>query len=287
VPVSAVTDLFVRVVGTDPLVQGFVGGLVIASLNLLGAVLVLVWRDPSERALDAALGFAAGVMLSASFTSLIVPGIAFAEAPDYDALAVGGFEIAGIYPVVVGLVAGVLLLDQADRWVPHVHVLITGRVRADAARPEAQARTASVLLFIVAITLHNMPEGLAVGIGFGSGNVGDAIALMLAIGIQNIPEGLAVSVAAINAGFDRLSYAALAGIRAGLVEIPLAVLGAVAVSLVTPILPYAMGFAAGGMLFVISDEIVPETHARGHERVATLGTMAGVVVMLYLDVVLG
>jgi ZIP family zinc transporter len=110
---------------------------------------------------------------------------------------------------------------------------------------------------------------------------------MLAIGIQNIPEGFAVSIAAVNAGFDRRFYAALTGVRSGLVEIPLVVVGAYAVTVARPVLPYAMGFAAGGMLYVISDEIIPETHARGYERVATLGTMAGVVVMLYLDVALG
>lgn len=263
-------ELFLDVAGDDPVRQGLVGGVVIASLNTLGALLVLVWRDPSERALDAALGFAAGVMLSASFTSLILPGI----------------EAGGVLPVVVGFAVGVLVLDRADRWVPHVHVVITGRARPDGA---ADTRTASVLLFIVAITMHNLPEGLAVGVGFGSGpgNLGNALALMLAIGIQNVPEGLAVSVAARNAGFGSLFYAAIAGVRAGLVEIPLAVLGAYSVGVAGEILPYAMGFAAGGMLFVISDEIVPETHARGHERAATFGMMLGVVVMLYLDVALG
>jgi ZIP family zinc transporter len=144
-----------------------------------------------------------------------------------------------------------------------------------------------VVLFILAVTLHNMPEGLAVGVGFGSGDIGNAVALMLAIGTQNVPEGLAVSVAAINAGFDRRTYAAFAGIRSGLVEIPLAIVGALAAVVAAPLLPWAMGFAAGAMLFVISDEIIPETHTRGYERVATLGVMAGVVVMLYLDVSLG
>lgn len=266
---SLLSDLFVRIAGSNPVMQGLLGGVIIASFNLLGALVVLVWRNPSDRALDSMLGFAAGVMLAASFTSLIIPGI----------------DAGGVVPVIVGILLGVAVLDRADRWVPHVHVLVTGRTRPDT--PATDGRTASVMLFIVAITIHNMPEGLAVGIGFGSGNLGDALALMLAIGIQNIPEGLAVSIAAINAGFDRLFYAALAGTRAGLVEIPLAVFGAIAVSVATPILPYAMGFAAGAMLFVISDEIVPETHARGHERVATLGTMVGVVVMLYLDVTLG
>ena len=264
-------EWFVRVAGQNPLAQALLGGLVIASLNLLGAVLILVWSNPSERALDTALGFAAGVMLAASFTSLILPGI-----------ELGGEY--GVLKVIAGILFGTIVLDQADRWVPHVHVLVTGQERPDQTVPDA--RVSSVVLFIVAITIHNMPEGLAVGVGFGSGNLEDAIPLMLAIGVQNIPEGLAVSVAAVNAGFDRLDYAALTGVRAGLVEIPLCLFGAWAVTVASSILPYAMGFAAGGMLFVISDEIVPETHTHGHERIATLGTMLGVVVMLYLDVAL-
>jgi ZIP family zinc transporter len=267
-------QIFIHMVGTNPILQGLAGGFVIASLNMIGALSVLVWRNPSERSLDGALGFAAGVMLAASFTSLILPGI----------------EIGGILPVMVGVALGALLLDRADAWVPHVHVLITGRIRADEARDAGSEgssqyrRISSVILFIVAITLHNMPEGLAVGVGFGSGNLGNAIPLMLAIGIQNIPEGLAVSVAALNAGLGSLFYAAVTGIRAGLVEIPLALFGAWAVQLAEPLLPYAMGFAAGAMIYVISDEIIPETHTKGHERIATLGTILGVIVMLYLDV---
>src|SRR5918995_910769 len=269
-------QIFIHVTGTNPVLQGLAGGIVVTSLNMIGALSVLVWRNPSERSLDGALGFAAGVMLAASFTSLILPGI----------------EIGGILPVMVGVVLGALVLDRADAWVPHVHVLITGRVRADEARDAHDKsglhprRIASVILFIVAITLHNMPEGLAVGVGFGSGNLGNAIPLMLAIGIQNIPEGLAVSVAALNAGLGSLFYAAITGIRAGLVEIPLALFGAWAVQLAEPLLPYAMGFAAGAMIYVISDEIIPETHTKGHERKATIGTMLGVIVMLYLDVTL-
>jgi ZIP family zinc transporter len=271
-----VADTFVAIVGTDPLVQGLVGGIFIAAMNLFGASLVLVWRNPSERSLDAALGFAAGVMLAASFTSLILPGI---EATP------GGSPI----PVLAGVLVGAAFLDRADALVPHAHYLLTGKRRADAAHPPdtlpvSDERLASLVLFVLAITLHNMPEGLSVGVGFGSGDVANAVALMIAIGMQNIPEGLAVSVAAINAGLDRRAYAAFAGIRAGLVEIPLAVFGAVAVGFAAGILPYAMGFAAGAMLFVIGDEIIPETHTHGNERVATLGLMFGIVVMLYLDV---
>jgi zinc transporter, ZIP family len=272
--VNALQEVFVRIAGTDPVLQGLAGGVIIASFNMIGALAVLVWRNPSERSLDGALGFAAGVMLAASFTSLILPGI----------------EIGGILPVMVGIVVGALVLDRADAWVPHVHVLITGRVRADEARDAHDksglhpTRIASVILFIVAITLHNMPEGLAVGVGFGSGNLGNALSLMLAIGIQNVPEGLAVSVAALNAGLGSFFYASITSIRAGLVEIPLALFGAWAVQLAEPLLPYAMGFAAGAMIYVISDEIIPETHTKGHERIATIGTILGVIVMLYLDV---
>ncbi|MBX0322785.1 ZIP family metal transporter [Halomicroarcula sp. F13] len=278
---SGLAEAFSSLVGTDPLVTGLVGGLVIAGMNLFGASLVLVWRDPSQEALDTALGFAAGVMLAAAFTSLIIPGI-----EEYS----GGNPI----PTLVGVGLGALFLDQADRFIPHAHYLLTGSKREDAAHPSESLpvddqRLAGVVLFILAITLHNMPEGLAVGVGFGAAatdpsQLGGALALMLAIGIQNVPEGLAVSVAAVNAGLDRRLYAVVAGVRAGVVEIPLAILGAVAVTLVEPLLPYAMGFAAGAMLFVISDEIIPETHRSGHERVATLGLMAGAIVMLYLDI---
>ena len=301
-----IEELFVDLVGTDPVVQGLAGGLVIALLNFVGASVVLVWRNPTEKWLDAALGFAAGIMLSASFTSLLLPGIEFASKPGYRAIQLGGVALAGVVPVLIGFFLGVAVLDRGERWVQYVGPMISNRLIPDSetqtdggedghahfagsATTESgslNARVMSVLLFTVAITLHNMPEGLAVGVGFGSGDVSGGIALMLAIGIQNIPEGLAVSVAAINAGLGRRWYAAVAGIRAGLVEIPLALFGAWAVTVAAPLLPYAMGFAAGGMLYVIGDEIVPATHSRGYERVATLGLMIGAALMLTLDVVL-
>ena len=372
--VTPVEEWFVGVVGTDPLVQGLAGGVVIAALNLLGASVVLVWRSPSERALDAALGFAAGVMLSASFTSLLLPGIAFASEPGYDPVVIGGVAFTGLVPVLIGAFLGVALLDRGETWVHYAGPIVGNRLLTvdndvadtnppkddvhrrridprrvvdhlrvddagtaestardpdttaseggattgeaesaasetepttddagstvgdggptatdDQARPLAgvvDPRITAVVLFTVAITLHNMPEGLAVGVGFGSGDVGEGVALMIAIGLQNVPEGLAVSVAAINAGLGRRWYAAVAGIRAGVVEIPLAVAGAAAVTVAAPLLPYAMGFAAGGMLYVIGDEIIPETHSRGYERVATHGLLLGAAVMLTLDVTL-
>jgi ZIP family zinc transporter len=247
-----------------PIAQGLLGGFVIAGFNMLGALLVLVWQRPSEKFLNAALGLAAGVMLTASFTSLILPGIAY----------------GGIGPVIIGILLGAAALMAADRLVPHLHI-VKG--------PEgpAQPRAKAVWLFILAITLHNMPEGLAVGVGFGAGDIRNAVALMLAIGIQNIPEGFAVAVSALSVGMSSYYYASLVGIRAGLVEIPLVIVGVLAVQLMEPILPYSMGFAAGAMLYVISHEIIPETHQKGHEQISTAGLLLGVVIMLYLDISLG
>jgi ZIP family zinc transporter len=257
-------DLVTWLAGIHPIILGLLGGLVITVMNTAGALAVLVWRKPSEKFLDTALGFAAGVMLTASFTSLILPGI----------------EEGGIVPVIIGIVLGAGMLDLVDHLMPHLHT-VTG--------PEglATTRIKAVWLFILAITLHNAPEGLAVGVGFGAGDIPNALKLMFAIGIQNIPEGLAVAVSALGAGMGAYYYASLVGIRAGLIEIPLALLGAAAVQIAQPLLPYAMGFAAGAMLYVISDEIIPETHRKGHERFATLGTMFGVIVMLFLDIALG
>lgn len=256
--------LFENALINTPILQGLVGGLVIAALNMFGALLVLVWRKPSEKLLNAGLGVAAGVMLTASFTSLIIPGV----------------EYGGVVAVMIGMGLGAVALAAADQWIPHLH-MIKGREGGNVSALKA------VWLFIIAITLHNMPEGLAVGVGFGSGDLANAIPLMLAIGIQNVPEGFAVAISARNAGMASTSYAAYTGIRSGLVEIPLALFGAWAVQLARPILPYAMGFAAGAMLYVISSEIIPETHRNGYTRIATASLMLGAMLMLYLDVSLG
>ncbi len=257
-------EFFVSIAGNSPILQALAGGIFIALLNMLGALLVLIWKKPSERLLNSGLGLAAGVMITASFTSLILPGI----------------EFGGIWPVIIGIVLGAVALLMADQWIPHLH-MIKGK------EGSRRGSLKAVWLFIIAITIHNMPEGLAVGVAFGSGDLANAIPLMIAIGLQNIPEGFAVSISAINAGMGSRSYATIAGIRSGLVEIPLAIFGAWAIQFAEPILPYAMGFAAGAMLYVISNEIIPETHRKSHSKSATIGTLIGVVVMLYLDVSLG
>ncbi len=247
-----------------PIAQGLVAGVFIVAMNLLGALAILFMRKPSQRAQDTMLGFAAGVMLTASFTSLILPGI----------------ERGGVLPVLAGVTLGALAMDLADRLIPHSHPII-GREGLDSKRVRA------VWLFIIAITLHNAPEGLAVGVAFGAGQFREGVLLMIAIGMQNVPEGLAVALTATAAGFGRRFYAVFVAARSGLVELPAALLGATLVYLIAPLVSYAMGFAAGAMLYIISDEIVPETHRKGHERWATFGLMAGLMVMLYLDVVLG
>ncbi|RCW39827.1 ZIP family zinc transporter [Halopolyspora algeriensis] len=293
---STTEEIFVGLVGSNPAVQGLVGGLVIVSLNLLGVLMALVWRNPSQRGLNSALGFAAGIMLSASFTSLLLPGI----------------ERGGALPVLTGAVLGTLVLSRADAWAPRIQSVITGRLPqtsvaasrqhtttpAGAAAPNTSGSTAGAatpavlpnphvtgtVFFIIAIALHNMPEGLAVGVGFGSGDIDNAVALMLAIGVQNIPEGLAVAVSARRLKPGNPSHAGITGARAGLVEIPPAVFGASVVAVAQPLLPYAMGFAAGGMLYIICHEIIPQTHAQGQDRLATLGLLIGAMMMLALDV---
>ncbi len=262
--VDSLVNLFVHLSGGKAIWLGFWGGLTTTLFNTFGALLVMLFRKPSDRFMDASLGFAAGVMLAASFTSLIIPGA----------------EMGGIVPVLIGILIGSFFLDLSDHLIPHMHNIIG----TEGIHPE---RVKAVWLFIIAITLHNMPEGLAVGVAFGADRIRDAIVLMIAIGIQNIPEGFSVSLSAVSAGYSRGFYAVYTGIRSGLVEIPLAMLGAWAVNQIKVIIPYAMGFAAGAMLYVISDEIVPETHRKGHERYATFGTIIGVVIMLYLDVVFG
>jgi len=273
---------FVQWFGENRIVWGLVGGVVIAGMNLVGALAILVWRNPSQRGLDTSLGFAGGVMIAAAFTSLLIPAIE---------------QYGNLLTTSVGFALGVGFLAVSERWVPYVHRFITGKTGVEAMMAESGAshrhgidyssgRLAGVIVFIIAITLHNMPEGLAVGVGFGSGNLGDAIPLMLAIGTQNIPEGFAVAVAARNAGLGSLWYAGVTGLRAGVVEIPIAVFGAAAVTVAEPLLPYAMGFAAGGMLFVIVNDIVPQTHGNGHDRTVTLGTMVGLLLMLSLDIAL-
>lgn len=243
---------------------GLLGGAVLTGLNAAGAIPVLFLRKVSQRGLDVGLGFAAGVMLAASFTSLIVPAIAMGAA----------------IPVLIGIGMGALLVTLGDRFIPHLH-FVRGH------EGPLGVRLKAIWLFVLAVTVHNMPEGLAVGVGFGSGDLAAAGVLMLAIGIQNVPEGLSIGFSLQATGAYTRVRSYLVSVGSGLVEVPMSLLGAWATVTMKAILPYGMGLAAGAMIFVVSDEIVPEVHRLGRERLASYGLVTGLMVMLALDVMLG
>lgn len=253
----------------SPVLIGFGASLAAGLATGLGALPVLFIRQVSARLQNTLLGFAAGVMLSASFFSLIIPGLAYAEADL-------GSRTGAVLIVSAAVLLGAGVLLWLNRRVPHEHFIL-------GPSPKTLRR---IWLFVIAITLHNVPEGLAVGVGFGSGDLSKATTLAIGIGLQNVPEGLAVATALVSQKYSRLSAAAIAT-ATGLVEPIGGLLGVTAVSLFSPLLPWALGFAAGAMIFVISNEIVPETHRKGHEDRATAGLMIGVVVMMILDVVFG
>jgi len=229
-------------------------------------------RNISRRAEDVMMGFGAGVMLAATSFSLIVPAIEAATAQ-------GTGRTGAALIVAGGMFTGAIFLHLSDRYSPHEH-FISGPEGAD---PRNLRR---IWLFIIAITLHNFPEGLAVGVGFGGGNVSNGIALAMGIGLQNIPEGLVVALALLTERYSRRD-AFLIALASGLVEPIGGAIGAGVVTLARPVLPWGLAFAAGAMLFVISDEIIPESHRKGFEKEATFGVMTGFVVMMLLDVTLG
>lgn len=234
----------------------------------IGAIPILFTTSVSERMRDILLGFAAGVMLAATSFSLIIPAIEY-----------GGGGVSGVMAVVIGMMAGAVFLDAVDKLSPHQHFIMG---------PEGATnpRLAAIWLFVIAITIHNFPEGLAVGVGFGGGDVGNGIALAIGIGLQNIPEGLAVALALVGEKYSR-GTAFLAALLTGLVEPLGGFLGLFLVQWVQWILPYGLAFAAGAMLFVISDEIIPETHRTGFERAATYAVVVGFLIMMFLDSTLG
>lgn len=238
----------------------------------VGALGVFFLRRLSARLEDALLSAAAGIMLAASFFSLLLPGIEYGER-FFDS------HITAVLVVIAGLLAGAVALHLIHRHAPHEH-FIGGR---EGPEPKALGR---IWLFIIAITLHNFPEGMAVGVGFAGGNIDNGIALAAGIGLQNIPEGLAVSVSLITVGYSR-RHAFTIGALTGMAEPVGGLFGASLVAVAGPMMPWTLGFAAGAMLFIISDEIIPETHRRGYETVATFSLMGGFAVMMFLDATLG
>lgn len=262
----------------SPVMQAFLATLFTWGVTALGAACVFLAKDISRKVLDFMLAFAGGVMIAASFWSLLAPGIEMAE---------GQGKIAWI-PAAAGFLLGGAFIRLIDIVLPHLHL---GYPMEKAEGIHTHWRRTTLL--VLAITLHNIPEGLAVGVAFGALKYGltetsfaAACALALGIGIQNFPEGLAVSVPIRRAGVSRLK-SFWYGQLSGMVEPLAGVVGAAAVILMEPLLPYALSFAAGAMIFVVVEEVIPESQREGHTDLATGGVMLGFTVMMILDVALG
>lgn len=243
-----------------------------AAMTVVGAMPVLFGKRVSVRAQDTLLGFAAGVMLAASFFSLIIPAIEASR-------RLHGGSVVPAAIAGAGVMLGVAAIAFVNEWIPHRH-FVQGRQ----GRPDAAVN--KVWLFVAAITIHNFPEGAAVGIGFAGGDITNAAALAVGIGLQNAPEGLAVAVALLAEGYSRRQSFLIAGLTA-IVEPLGGFLGASVVTLSQQLLPFALTFAAGAMIYVISHEIIPETHTRGFQKEATAGLTVGLVLMMFLDVAFG
>lgn len=262
----------------SPVGQAFVATLFTWFMTALGAGMVFFFKEINRQTLDGMLGFAAGVMIAASFWSLLAPAIAMVE------------ESGGInwLPPLVGFLSGGAFLWTVDKILPHLHQGFP----ADEAEGVKTSWQRSILL-VLAITIHNIPEGLAVGVAFGavasgipSATMGGAIALAIGIGIQNFPEGAAVAIPLRREKLSRFKsfwYGQLSGV----VEPVAGVLGAMAVVTMRPLLPYALSFAAGAMIYVVAEELIPESQVEKHSDIATIGVMLGFAVMMTLDVALG
>ncbi|MDF1582407.1 MAG: ZIP family metal transporter [Methyloprofundus sp.] len=234
-----------------------------------GALPATFFKEVSNNVFNTLLGAAAGVMLAATAFSLLVPGI---EAGN--ALWPG----KGLWLVALGMLVGALFLHLADKKLPHLHFDDISNIQI--------ASLQKIWLFIIAITIHNFPEGMSVGVSFGSGDMHNGIVLAIAIALQNIPEGLAVALPLVALGYNKWKAVGIATLT-GLVEPIGGILGITMVSTFSSIMPFAMGFAAGAMLFVISEEIIPETHSNGRSRYATFALMIGFIIMMALDNLLG
>jgi ZIP family zinc transporter len=269
-----------RLIEYDPILLAFVATMFTWLVTALGSAMVFFFKTINKKVLNAMLGFAAGVMIAASFWSLLKPAIEMAEESNG--------STPGWMPAVIGFLLGGVFLFVMDKILPHLHMGLSTE-KAEGIKTSWQRS----ILLVMAITLHNIPEGLAVGVAFGAlahnpdtGMLAGAIALALGIGLQNFPEGAAVSIPLRREGLTRLkafNYGQLSGI----VEPIAGVIGAYLVLTVTPLLPYALSFAAGAMIFVVVEELIPESQT-GHETdLSTIGAMLGFATMMFLDVALG
>ena len=240
----------------------------VGGATLIGSLLGFAFKDISHRFSDIVLSFAAGVMLAAAVLGLILPAVEY-----------GGQW--GLLYAVPGIFVGALCLNLVDKLVPHLHKMVGPDIEA-----HNNASLNKVLLFVVAIAIHNLPEGIAAGVGFGSGDASQALLIAGGIALQNIPEGMVIIGPMLASGVSARRTMVAASLT-GVVEVIGTLIGYLAVSVSTAILPFALAFAGGTMLYVISDEMIPETHAHGSERGATWALLVGFCVMLVSDVLLG
>ncbi|MBO5355392.1 MAG: ZIP family metal transporter [Clostridia bacterium] len=243
----------------------------VGGATVIGALLGFLFKNPSHRFQDMILSFAAGVMLAAAVVGLIIPSLEYGEGK------------VRILITVAGVLCGAVCLNLIDRLVPHLHKM-TGTDQE--IHPEKTAQLNKVLLFVIAIGIHNLPEGIAAGVSFGSGNVAQALTVAGGIALQNIPEGMVIIAPMIAAGMSR-KRTLLIALATGVVEVVGTLIGYFAITISAAILPFALAFAGGTMLYVISDEMIPETHAHGNERVATYSLLIGFCLMLVFDFLLG
>lgn len=241
----------------------------VGGATLIGAILGFIFKDISHRFSDIVLSFAAGIMLAASVLGLILPSLEYG----------GKF---GILVTVIGIFAGALSLNVIDKLVPHLHKMVGSDIES---HPNSSGLS-KVLLFVTAIAIHNLPEGIAAGVGFGSGDTSQALLIAGGIALQNIPEGMVIIGPMLASGVSP-KRTFIAAALTGVVEVVGTFIGFFAVSVSQVILPFALAFAGGTMLYVISDEMIPETHAHGSERGATYALLVGFCVMLISDVLLG
>ncbi len=241
----------------------------VGGATMFGSVIGFIFKKISHKFSDIVLSFAAGVMLAAAVLGLIIPSVEY-----------GGKY--GIIITVIGVFCGAVCLNLIDKLVPHMHKI----VGVDSEKHRGNENLNKVLLFVMAIAIHNLPEGIAAGVGFGGGDTSEALLIAGGIALQNIPEGMVIIGPMLAAGISpRRTF--ICAMATGLVEVLGTLLGYFAVSIATFILPFALAFAGGTMLYVVSDEIIPETHSHGSERGATYALLVGFCVMLVSDVLLG
>lgn len=248
----------------------FLTALGVGGASVIGALIGFLFKGISHKFSDIILAFAAGVMLSAAVMGLILPSLEYG----------GEFKLV---VTVAGIFCGALCVNVMDKLVPHIHK-IAGMEQE--MHPEKQAQLNKVLLFVIAIAIHNLPEGIAAGVGFGGGDMASALTIAGGIALQNIPEGMVIITPLLAAGVSR-GRTFLIAVATGVIEVVGTLVGFFAVSLSSAILPFALAFAGGAMLYVISDEMIPETHAHGCERGATYSLLGGFCLMLVMDVLLG